>query len=100
MLSSLMGLAIVAGLYATRRFYWSAQVLRAGSRMLNALAGGEGDCTLSAWSWHMTLQEGWGRVVGIVRVRVIDALMGEGHCERAYDWHLERRLLDRDHEDV
>jgi len=74
--------------------YWLEQVGRALSRLLNAVAGGEGDCTFSAWSWHLKLR---GKPTGALRVAVVDALSRqEGHCRRAYEWHAARGLIQRD----
>lgn len=73
--------------------YWIAQVGRASSRLLNALTGGEGDSTFSAWSWHLKIRN---KRTGSLRVRVVDFLVGTNHCQKAYDWHVERRLLERD----
>lgn len=77
---------------ATRNFRWhSIQVLRALSRLLNAVTGGEGDTTFSAGSWTLLLAGSrWGRV----RVAVVDWLNRDpGHCRRAWEWHKERGLL-------
>jgi hypothetical protein len=74
--------------------YWLRQVGRALSRLANAVAGGEGDCTLSAWSWEM---HRLGSRIGTVRVVVIDRINRDpGHCHTAWLWHDERGLLDRD----
>lgn len=66
--------------------------------MLNALTGGEGDSTFSAWSYHLVKhkQSTW----GAWRVKVIDGALGEGHCERSYDWHMTRDLISKDSLDV
>lgn len=75
--------------------YWFTQVLRALSRLLNALTGGEGDSTFSAWSYYLLIR---GKRTGEWRVRFVDALPFNypGHCREAYEWHKERRLLERD----
>lgn len=75
--------------------YWFVQVFRASSRLLNALTGGEGDSTFSAWSYHLMVK---GKRSGYWRVKIIDSLFfnGAGHCEAAYRWHVERGLLERD----
>ncbi len=73
------------------------QVLRALSRLLNALAGGEGDTTFSAASWGLALKGSrWGRL----RVKLIDWLNGTpGHCKAAWEWHRDRGLLVKDSAD-
>lgn len=75
--------------------YWIEQVGRALSRLLNAVTGGEGDSTFSAWSYHLLVQ---GKPWGAWRVDFVDGLPGNypGHCKEAYDWHVERHLLERD----
>jgi hypothetical protein len=75
--------------------YWLAQVGRALSRLLNAVCGGEGDCTFSAWSWHLALK---GSAWGWFRVRFVDALPGngKGHCAEAYAWHVLHDLFSED----
>lgn len=74
--------------------YWIIQVTRASSRLLNALTGGEGDCTFSAWSYHLAhdRQRKWGKF----RVRVIDGMFGTDHCKNSYLWHRSRDLLHID----
>lgn len=72
-----------------RAGYW-VQVGRGASRLLNALLGGEGDTTFSAASWDDHLR---GRRLGALRVRLIDAMWGEGHCLRAWEWHAAHGLF-------
>jgi subtilisin-like proprotein convertase family protein len=74
--------------------YWFMQVFRASSRLLNAVTGGEGDSTFSAWSYYLAHDHNsaWGRW----RVKVVDSLFGQGHCKESYVWHLERDLLHKD----
>jgi hypothetical protein len=75
--------------------YWIVQVARALSRLLNAVTGGEGDSTFSAWSYHLMLRN---KRTGKWRVKFVDSLFFNkpGHCKEAYEWHTERRLLERD----
>lgn len=87
---------IAALLFIARRSYWVVQILRASSRLLNALTGGEGDSTFSAWSWHLAIQPGLAGKIGRLRVAVVDRFAGAGHCEAAYAWHAQRDLLARD----
>lgn len=74
--------------------YYVIQVLRASSRLLNALTGGEGDSTFSAWSYHLHMNKhsAW----GAFRVKWIDRMLGAGHCERSYAWHMARDLITKD----
>ena len=76
-----------------RVFWHGIQVARAVSRLLNALMGGEGDTTFSAYSWHLKQK---GKRIGLVRVVLVDRLFGSGHCEDACEWHRERRLFEDD----
>lgn len=75
--------------------YYAYQVARAADRLLNALLGGEGDSTFSAWSYYMLVQGSrWGRW----RVAIVDAMPFNyaGHCKDAYDWHVKHDLLTID----
>lgn len=74
--------------------YYFLQVFKASSRLLNALTGGEGDSTFSAWSYHLKVdkQSAWGSL----RVKCVDYMLGEGHCQGAYNWHKEHDLLKID----
>lgn len=74
--------------------YHLFQIFRASSRLLNALTGGEGDSTFSAWSYHLWVDHGswWGKW----RVKVLDALLGKDHCKISYEWHVQRDLLHKD----
>lgn len=74
--------------------WWLRQVGRALSRVLNALAGGEGDTTYSAGSWAAKLA---GTRWGATRVRIVDWLNQEpGHCAAAFAWHRDHGLLAED----
>lgn len=66
--------------------------------MLNALTGGEGDSTFSAWSYHlhMNKQSVW----GTWRVKWIDRMLGVDHCKKSYEWHQQRDLISKDSLDV
>ncbi len=71
--------------------HWWVEVGSALSRLLNALAGGDGAVTFSAASWHLHLR---GARLGTLRVRLVDWINRDpGHCEAAYRWHRERGLL-------
>ena len=65
--------------------WYFSQIGRASSRLLNAILGGEGDCTFSAYSWQ--LQENGARhasrLYGRIRVVIVDGLTNEGHCRDA-----------------
>lgn len=82
--------------------WWIKQVGRASSRLLNALAGGEGDTTFSAYSFELMISRtGWMQKIGWWRVWLIDTLAErltgrEFHCLDAWLWHQERRLFVRD----
>lgn len=82
--------------------WWLIQNLRAGSRLLNALTGGEGDTTFSAYSWELATQyTGWRARWGAWRVWCIDLVAERvfgiwGHCHNAWVWHREHRLFERD----
>lgn len=78
--------------------WYLAQIGRASSRLLNALAGGEGDTTFSAYSYHLqeTGRTPLGRAYGRLRVRAIDTLLGAGHCAAAHEWHQEHQLFQID----
>ena len=71
--------------------WWLVQIGRASSRLLNAILGGEGDVTFSAYSYELYLH---GSVWGDLRVALVDALLGSGHCRQSWDWHHERRLFE------
>ena len=71
-----------------------AEVGRALSRLLNALTGGEGDTTFSAYSWELQRIGHWS---GRLRVRFVDWLNNEpDHCRKAWVWHEEKGLFRRD----
>ena len=71
--------------------WWLMQVGRASSRLLNAIRGGEGDTTFSAYSDHLLLAGSrWGRL----RVALVDRLLGKNHCLKAWAWHASRRLFE------
>jgi hypothetical protein len=74
--------------------YHLLQVFKASSRLLNALTGGEGDCTFSAWSYHLWVDKGssWGKW----RVWALDCLLGEHHCKHSYEWHVHKDLLTKE----
>ena len=73
---------------------FARQIGRALSRLLNAVTGGEGDTTFSARSYALKQK---GAVLGRLRVVFVDWLNNEpGHCEKAYQWHKERGLLEPD----
>ena len=74
--------------------YYAFQVSRASSRLLNALTGGEGDVTFSAWSYHLMINKhsAW----GALRVKWVDHMLGEGHCARSYTWHEAHDLIRKD----
>ncbi len=76
--------------------WYAVQVSRGASRFFNALIGGEGDTTISAYSYYLALQGR--RRLGIPArywVRVIDHFLGEHHCLQGYTFHRERRLFER-----
>lgn len=74
--------------------YYLTQVGRASSRLLNAVTGGEGDCTFSAWSYELFRN---GSRVGYWRVRFVDWLNREpGHCYTSWVWHEAKGLIARD----
>jgi hypothetical protein len=73
--------------------WWLYQVFRASSRLLNALTGGEGDTTFSAYSWELKRR---GSLWGKLRVSVIDRIAGYDHCLASWEWHEERRLFEHD----
>ena len=71
--------------------WWLMQVGKALSRLLNAILGGEGDTTFSAYSYHLLLAGSrWGRL----RVALVDRLLGKNHCLEAWAWHASRRLFE------
>jgi hypothetical protein len=80
--------------------YWCLQVSRASSRLLNAIWGGEGDSTFSAWSYYMTVRRDKGpfyHFIGRCRTAVTDWLVrASGHCKDSYDWHVAHDLLRKD----
>jgi hypothetical protein len=71
--------------------WWLTQIGRASSRLLNAVLGGEGDVTFSAYSYELMRNGAW---IGTVRVTVVDAVLGPGHCYESWLWHHERRLFE------
>ena len=73
------------------RGWWCLQIGRASSRLLNAVLGGEGDVTFSAYSYELLHR---GSAWGDVRVMLVDGLLGPGHCRESWDWHRERRLFE------
>jgi hypothetical protein len=83
--------------------WWLCQMGRALSRLINAIFGGEGDTTFSAYSYELAL---WGdtrtqMAIGRWRVWVIDGFYEtvfkeSDHCLDAWVWHQERRLFERD----
>jgi hypothetical protein len=80
-------------------FRWHiVQTGRALSRLFNALTGGEGDTTTSAYVYRLSMDGGrklW--VPGSLWVAFVDWLLREpGHCEVSHDWHKQRRLFQDD----
>lgn len=78
---------------------WIIQVARALSRLLNAICHGEGDTTFSAYSAWLVLHGKTKRARwwGAKRCQFINALWDDdGHCTRAYLWHLKRDLFTWD----
>lgn len=73
--------------------WYLTQIGRALSRLLNAIFGGEGDTTFSAFSWELQRR---GSTWGLFRVWLVDAINGPGHCRKAWDWHEDHRLFERD----
>jgi hypothetical protein len=74
------------------------QIGRALSRLFNAVTGGEGDTTTSAYVYKQSLL---GKtklgIPGRAWVSVIDFVLRDpGHCLSAYHWHLERNLFQDD----
>jgi hypothetical protein len=69
------------------------EIARGMTRTLSGVWDGQGDCTFSAWSWHMKVR---GKKWGATRSAVVDWLSSPGHCERAWAWHQAHRLFDRD----
>ncbi|MBO9424697.1 hypothetical protein J7444_08190 [Labrenzia sp. R4_1] len=80
-------------------FSWHAmQIGRALSRLFNALTGGEGDTTTSAYVYWLSLA-GKAKlgIPGRAWVVFVDFVLRDpGHCRDAYHWHLERRLFQDD----
>ncbi|WP_420415131.1 hypothetical protein [Roseibium sp.] len=74
------------------------QIGRALSRLFNALTGGEGDTTTSAYVYR--LSESGGRKLLLPArwwVAFVDWLLREpGHCKSSCEWHQERRLFQDD----
>lgn len=66
---------------------WLLEVCRALSRLLNALCGGPAWMTFSAYSFELHHR---GSRVGRTRVRVVDGLLGCGHCADAWISHRRR----------
>jgi hypothetical protein len=68
------------------------EIGRGMSRTLNACWDGTGDVTFSAQSFDANLKgKRWSRE----RLRFVDGLPGNGpgHCERAWYWHRDHKLL-------
>ena len=81
-----------------RGAYWM-QLGRALSRLLNALTGGEGGTTFSAFSAELALYgRGLARRWGRLRVWFIDRVLlrDPTHCARAWLWHEEHGLFTWD----
>lgn len=82
--------------------WWLFQNFRALSRLTNSLLGGEGDTTLSAYSWELAHnRKGFKRKFGLIRVMIIDTvflflLKKKNHCYDSWVWHQERNLFQRD----
>lgn len=76
--------------------WYLAQIGRASSRLFNAVMGGEGDTTFSAYSYHLMVhgRRPASRAYGRARVAVVDGLLGTGHCLEAWAWHHERGLFE------
>lgn len=72
------------------RCWYCVQVGRALTRLLNALLGGEGDSTFSAYSWELQRR---GSAWGVWRVALVDAVFGTGHCLDSWAWHDARGLF-------
>lgn len=76
------------------RIRWHVfQIGRASSRLFNALLGGEGDTTFSAYSYELQLRGHW---TGRVRVAIVDQILGRGHCLDGWIWHAQRKLFQND----
>lgn len=75
-----------------------AQVFKGFSRLMNALTGGEGDTTFSAYSWHLMMngESRLSRQWGVLRSDAVDWIFGDGHCLRAYEWHKRKGLFEID----
>jgi hypothetical protein len=71
--------------------WWCVQVARASSRLVNAVLGGEGDTTFSAYSYELKLR---GSMWGYIRVWFVDSILGKGHCLDGWEWHQERNLFE------
>ena len=78
--------------------WYLVQIGKALSRMLNAVLGGEGDTTFSAYSYHLSIngKRKSSKVYGKARVAIVDALTYKGHCSDAFKWHHERDLFEID----
>jgi hypothetical protein len=76
--------------------WYFSQVGRALSRLFNALMGGEGDVTFSAYSYELSINEGRAisRTYGALRVAIVDFIAGKGHCAEAWRWHHEHKLFE------
>jgi hypothetical protein len=68
------------------------RIASAGSRLLNSFFGSQ-YVTFSADSWRLRIE---GKTWGRIRVSFVDALPfnGKGHCENAYNWHVQNGLYD------
>jgi hypothetical protein len=76
--------------------WYFIQVFKGLSRLLNALLGGEGDTTFSAYSGRLANdgRRPISRWYGRGRVWCIDGVFGHGHCQAAYEWHLAHNLFE------
>ena len=62
---------------------WPKAVLISVDQLVNALAMGSEDDTISSRAWKAKAK---GRAWGRFAVRIIDSIFGRGHCERAAEW--------------
>jgi hypothetical protein len=78
--------------------WYFKQVYKALSRLLNAMTGGEGDTTFSAYSYYIKVHSktALGARYGAARVWLLDKLHDDGHCLDAYVWHRLHRLFEID----
>ena len=72
------------------------QVGKALSRLLNAITGGEGDTTFSAYSYQLKVRgkSQFARRYGAWRVAVIDWFLGDEHSLSAWLWHEQHDLFE------